>query len=180
MHPDTITPGGRKNSFCQPTLEWAEKSHPFSTEFILKFSWFLGCKVTLGAMLIIMFGVPEMILYLKTFLYIMQHNHNVALSGILNPDTVKHRRKQNKLNILITFWAWMAQLMTNIIYFVVIIMFFGKMRYFNILLSVCTICLHFNILPLFYLLMVDDDLKLSLINKDPFHFLNILLGFDLM
>jgi hypothetical protein len=180
FHPDTITPGGRKNNFCQSSWQWAENSQPYSTDYILKFSWFLGCNATLIVTQIIMFGVPEMILYIKTFLYIMRHNHSTALSGIFTPDTLKHRKQQNKLNILITFWAWLAQLITNIIYFVIVKIFFGKERFAHILLSVCTISLNFNVLPLFYLLMADEDLKASLINKDPFHFIKMLLGVELM
>jgi hypothetical protein len=106
------------------------------------------------------------------------NNQKVALSRVLNPDVINRRKQRNKLNILITFWAWLAQLLTSIVYFTFMKVFFGKERFIHILLSVCTICLNFNMLPLFYLLMADDDFKTSIISKDPSQFIKMLFGIE--
>ena len=34
------------------------------------------------------------------------------------PDVIKRRQKQNLTNIYMTFWAWLAQFLTNIIVFI--------------------------------------------------------------
>ncbi len=138
----------------------------------------MGCKGTQVITHIIIFGIPEMILYTNTFYYIIMNNQKVALSRVLNPDVINRRKQRNKLNILITFWAWLAQLLTSIVYFTFMKVFFGKERFIHILLSVCTICLNFNMLPLFYLLMADDDFKTSIISKDPSQFIKMLFGIE--
>ena len=86
-----------------------------------------------------------MFLYCSTFLYIKRHNNKTARSGILPLDTIKRRKQQNKLNIMVTFWAWLAQLVTNIVYIILMLFIFGKEQFYHILLAICTICLNFNI-----------------------------------
>lgn len=125
-----------------------------------------------------MFGIPEMILYPITFYHIIRNNDKIAFLGALSPDVINRRKQRNKLNILITFWAWLAQLATNIVYFIFMRMFFGKEGFIHILLSICTISLNFNILPLFYLLMADDDFKISILNRDLSHFIKMLFGIE--
>jgi len=125
-----------------------------------------------------MFGIPEMILYTSTFYHIIRNNDQIALLGALNPDVINRRKQRNKLNILITFWAWLAQLVTNIVYFIFMRIFFGKDRFIHILLSICTISLNFNMFPLFYLLMADDDFKIAVLNKDPSRVIKMLFGIE--
>ena len=123
-----------------------------------------------------MFGLPEMVLYYNTFRHVLRHNKKTALSGIISEDTVKKRKQQNKLNIMVTFWAWLAQLFTNIIYLLLMIVFYGKARFYHILLAICTICLNFNILPLFYIIMADNDLKSVIQEKDFIGIIKLLMG----
>lgn len=123
-----------------------------------------------------MIGLPEMFLYCATFLYIIRHNKRTALSGIISQDTVRNRRQQNRLNIMITFWAWLAQLFTNIIYLLLMNVFYGKARFYAVLLQICTICLNFNILPLFYVVMADDGFKKAIQKKDLLLFLKLFVG----
>ena len=160
QHPKQITPGWPKGErYCIVIGEWVDESHPEGIDFYLYFGWLISCKATLYLTRIVMFGLPEMFLYYTTFRHILKHNQKTALSGIISQDTVKRRKQQNKLNIMITFWAWLAQLVTNIVYLLLMLIFFGKARYYHVLLAICTICLNFNILPLFYIVMADDEFK---------------------
>ena len=123
-----------------------------------------------------MIGLPEIILYSATFRHIMQHNQKTALSGIVSKDAIKRRKQKNKLNIMITFWAWLAQLITNIIYMLLMSVYFGKVRFYQILLSICTACLNFNIVPLFYLIMSDNDFKVAIQKKDYIRIIKLFFG----
>ena len=123
-----------------------------------------------------MFGLPEMYLYFTTFRYIKRHNHKTAVSGIVSQDTIRRRKQQSKLNIVVTFSAWLAQFITNITYFLLMRVFFGKQRFHHILLAVCTVCLNFNVMPFFFIIMVDNDLKVALLEKEFVAVLKFLIG----
>lgn len=151
--------------YCSSIGRLVEDSSSGSIEFFLNLSWLISCKTSIYLTQIIMLGLPEMILYFSTFRHIKKHNQETALSGIISEDTIKRRKQQNKLNIMVTFWAWIAQLITNFIYLILMNFFFAKSRFYHTLLANCTICLNFNILPLFYIIMADDDLKTAIQNK---------------
>ena len=174
---DPITPGWRKGEGYSSAIEgWSEQVNPASFEDFFIILWLICCKATILGTPIIMCGLPEIILYTATFYHIFTHNKKTALAGILNSDAIKRRKQQNMLNMRITFWAWIAQLGTNITYLILLTFFFGKHRFFHKLLAISTICLNFNILPIFYLTMADEDLKLFLLNKDYFNLLKLFLG----
>jgi len=162
--------------YCISVGKWVEESSSSDLSFYLYMSWFIGCKSTLYFTRIVMFGVPEMILYFKTFRHIKIHNNKTASSGIISQDSIRKRKQQNKLNIMVTFWAWIAQFITNIIYLLLMIMFYGKARFYHVLLAICTICLNFNILPLFFIVMADDDLKAALQRKEFLSILKMFFG----
>ena len=178
QHPKQSPPGWPRGEerHCIPVRKLVDVSLPHSVEFYLSLSWLFSCKLSLYVVRIVMFGLPEMFLYCSTFLYIKRHNNKTARSGILPLDTIKRRKQQNKLNIMVTFWAWLAQLVTNIVYIILMLFIFGKEQFYHILLAICTICLNFNILPLFYVLTADNDLKVVLQERDLVAVLKIFLG----
>ena len=166
MHPDPITPGFRKGEdYCVPTGNWAFEIYQDKLEKIFRMNVFIGCKVTTHIIWILMVGLPEMVLYALTFRQISLNNQNIAISGILKHEVMKRRKQQNTLNISMTCWSWLAQLLTNIFYLIVLYIFFGKNRFYHALFAVLTISLNFNILPLFYLAMADEDFKSAILSK---------------
>jgi hypothetical protein len=86
----------------------------------------------------------------------------------LNPEIIKNRKQKNNLNIIMTFWVWFAQFVNNIIYMVLIKMFLGKVRFYHSLLAVLTIFVNFNVLPLFYIVIADEDFKMAIVQKEYF------------
>ena len=124
-----------------------------------------------------MLGIPEIGLYSVTFAHIILHTNKTALAGILNPEVIKRRRQKNILNIMMTFWVWLVQFFTNIIYLIIMHVFYGKIRFYHSLLAVFTICLNFTILPLFYIVMADEDLKFAVLNKEYLTVIKLLLKY---
>jgi hypothetical protein len=86
-----------------------------------------------------MLSLPEIVLYGLTFAWLIKNTKRAELAGILKPDVIKHRRQKNMLNIVMTFWAWLAQFISNIMYIIVIKLFFGKLRFHQALFSILTI-----------------------------------------
>ena len=166
----------KRDRYCITLGKWVEQSISGSIDFYLNFSWLALCKSTMYIIRIVMFGLPEIIIYFTTFGHIMRHHQKTALAGIISQDTIKRRKQQNKLNIMVTFWAWLAQFITNIIYMLLMYAFFGKERFYHILLAICTICLNFNILPLFFVFMADDVFKDAIQNKKIIEILKLLFG----
>jgi hypothetical protein len=124
-----------------------------------------------------MFGLPEIVLYSFTFVYIVSHNRQTALAGILQPEVIRKRKLQNSLNIIMTFWVWLAQLGTNIIYLVVMFVFYGKVRFYHHLFVILTIGLNFNVLPLFYIVLADNQFKTFLLNRDYYNMIKLFFAF---
>jgi len=168
--------GTKGERYCSYISRKVEESFTETIDLYLSFSWLISCKTTIYLTRVIMFGLPEMILYFTTFWHIKRRNQKTALSGIISEDTVRKRKQQNKLNIMVTFWAWMAQLVTNVIYFMLMNIFFGRSRFYHSLLANVTICLNFNILPFFYIIMADDDLKTAIQSKRMTAIFNFLRG----
>ena len=79
------------------------------------------------------------------------------------------------MNIIMTFWSWLAQCVTNVFYLIVLYRFYGKNRFYHSLLAVLTVSFNFNILPLFYLFMADEDFKYAILNKEYLLVLKLLL-----
>ncbi len=65
-----------------------------------------------------------------------------------------------------TAWTGIAQFVTNMIYIVVIKIFFGKAKFYQDLLAVFTISLNFNILPLFYIALADENFKSAFLKRE--------------
>jgi hypothetical protein len=124
-----------------------------------------------------MFSLPEIILYSLTFIHIFCHTNRTALSGILRPEVIKRRKQQNSLNLMMTFWTWLAQFITNFVYILVLKVFYGKNRFDQLVLASFTISLNFIILPLFYVTLADDDFKSAILRKDYLSIVKIFLNF---
>jgi hypothetical protein len=65
-----------------------------------------------------------------------------------------------------TVWTGIAQFVTNIIYIIVIKIFFGGDKFYQDLLAVFTISLNFNILPLFYIALADENFKSAFLRRE--------------
>ena len=144
-------------------------------QFPFRIMFWLGCLLTTRSLWVIMFGLPEIVMYSLTFAYIKRRTNQTALSGILRPEVIKKRRKQNTLNLIMTFWTWIAQFITNIVYIVVMMVFYGKDRFLQLLFATFTVCLNFNVLPLFYVALADDDFKSAVMEKDFLRMLKIFI-----
>ena len=146
-------------------------------QFPFRIMFWLGCLLTTRSLWVIMFGLPEIVMYSLTFAYIKRRTNQTALSGILRPEVIKKRRKQNTLNLIMTFWTWIAQFITNIVYIVVMMVFYGKDRFLQLLFATFTVCLNFNVLPLFYVALADDDFKSAVIEKDFLRMMKIFIHY---
>jgi hypothetical protein len=107
-----------------------------------------------------------MILYPIIFLKIRANNKHIAMTGILQPEVLIRRKQKHTLNIIITFWAFLAQFITNLIYIVGYVFFFGTDKFHHSLLAVVTVTLNFNILPFFYIFVADDEVKAAILSRD--------------
>ena len=166
-HPDPFTPGRREGKrHCEDTGTWAFEPNINDFEQIFRVILLSSCWMTKGIYWIAMLSLPEIVLYYITFEHIKIHTNRTELSGILNPEVMNRRKQKNTLNIIMTFWAWLAQFATNITYVIVLKLFFGKYRFFQALFAAFTVSLNFNIMPLFYIALADEDLKSAILRKE--------------
>ena len=161
---------------CTETRLWALDPTASGIQYFLKIVFWLSCLLTSHSIWVIMYGLPEIIMYSLTFAYIKNQTNETAMSGILRPEVIKKRRKQNTLNLTMTFFTWVAQFITNIFYMIVMTFFYGKDRFFLSLFATFTVCLNFNILPLFYVALSDNDFKTAIVERDFWGILKIFLG----
>ena len=174
MHEDAITPGRREGErHCIETERWAFQPDVISVVSAFRIVVLANCKLTRIAYYLFMISLPEIVLYYATFTYLRRYIKTIALSGILNPDVIKRRKQQNTVNIKMTCCTWLAQFITNIIYIIVLKFFFGKIRFYQAIFAVITISLNFNILPLFYIVLADDDFKSAVFRKEYFNAVKI-------
>ena len=89
----------------------------------------------------------------------------MAKSGILNTEALRRRKKSNNLNIKTTFCAWMVELLSNMILFSYIRFFFGRDKFLHGLLAIVSAGLNFSILPFFFIVVSDDEIKEALSEK---------------
>jgi hypothetical protein len=165
-HEDAISPGRREGErHCVETEQWAVQPDVNNLNTLFRTFVLANCKLTKFGYYIFMISLPEIVLYSATFTYIQRDITTRALSGILNPEVIKRRKQQNTVNIKMTCLTWLAQFITNIVYIIVLKFFFGKIRFYQAIFAILTISLNFNILPLFYITLADDDFKSALIRK---------------
>ena len=176
-HPDSITPGRREGErHCVEAKRWAfnNDTQTEAYEKLLKIGVFVSCKISRNLFYILSMSLPEMFLYPITFFHINAHNKNAANEGIIKADAIKRRKRQNTLNIYMTFWAWLAQFVTNMIIVVLVKYMFGKDQFLYQLTGLVTMILNFNVLPFLYIILGNDGFKRSILNKEYCKFVKLL------
>ena len=86
-------------------------------------------------------------------------------SRALKSETMKRRNQQNTMNIYATFWAWLAQFFTNILDLFLLHVFYGQHIFVHAVFAYLHLTLNFNILPLFYIIVADEQLKAAIFAK---------------
>ena len=99
----------------------------------------------------------------------------MAKSGLLNTEALRRRKRSNNLNIKTTFWAWMVEVLTNMILYSYIRFFFGKDKFLHGLFAIISASLNFNILPFFFIAVSDDEIKEALSEKKFITLLRLML-----
>ena len=146
---------------CEEKRNWANESYG-TNEFYLRLLLCAGCVVSKWIFFISAAGIPEMVLYPLTFHYIVRHTDITASANILKPEIIKKRRQQNSLNIYLTFWTWIAQFLTNMCALSIMTVVRGQSLFMHGLFAVLHLTINFNVLPVFYVVAVDDKIKAAL------------------
>jgi cytochrome bd-type quinol oxidase subunit 1 len=55
--------------------------------------------------------------------------------------------------------------------------FYGKVRFYHHLFVILTIGLNFNVLPLFYIVLADNQFKTFLLNRDYYNMIKLFFAF---
>ena len=90
----------------------------------------------------------------------------------------QRRRKQNNLNIYMTFWAWLAQFFTNITFLVLTNVFYGKSKYGQAVFNILHLNLNFNVLPILYFMLAEDSIKIAISRKQYYTALKMVFRFN--
>ena len=93
------------------------------------------------------------------------------------PDVIKRRQKQNLTNIYMTFWAWLAQFLTNIILVLAVRIFYGQNQFVYQLLGLLTIFFNFNVLPFVYIILANEKFKKAFVDKKCGSLLKLFFSF---
>ena len=141
---------------------------------MLKIGVFVSCKIARNLFYILSMSLPEIFLYPITFFHINMHNTNAANEGIIKADAIKRRKRQNILNIYMTFWAWLAQFVTNMIIVVMVKFMFGKDQFLYQLAGFVTMFLNFNVLPFLYIILGNYGFKRAILSKEYLKFIKLL------
>ena len=64
-----------------------------------------------------------------------------------------------------TCMACVAQLIMNTIFVILMKLLFGKFKFFHSLFAVITVSFNFNLMPIFYILVADDEFKRAIANR---------------
>jgi hypothetical protein len=136
-----------------------------SLEFVLR-AFVLGCCLTSKWFFyLVILSIPEIILYPITFHRIIKVTNTTASTGSLRSDVIKRRKQQNAFNIYVTFWAWLAQFLTNMLDLALIHAFFGKNVFLHSICALLHLTLNFNVLPFFYIVAADEQVKAAIYCK---------------
>ena len=168
-HPDPITPGRRKGkSYCEDALIWANDPDVVGFQHFLRQVQLFNCQISFLASFCVMLSLPEMLLYLITFRQITKQTNETISSGILKPEVIKTRRRQNTLNIYMTFWTWIIQFITNLVFMVLATILPGTTKFKHLLSAVLHLSLSFNVMPILYISFADEDIKSALAGRQFF------------
>ncbi len=134
-------------------------------EKIFRFLFSSICQITKLIFWLVTFCIPEMIFYPIIFRYISEATNSTAQAGILMPHVIHHRRQQNRLNIRVTCLACIAQLVANVFFAAFLNVFYGESKFYHSLVALINSCLTFNLIPIFYIIMIDDKIKQSIFRR---------------
>jgi hypothetical protein len=73
-----------------------------------------------------------------------------------------------------TFWAWLAQFITNMFLVVIVKFMFGKDQFVYQLLVLVALFLNFNVLPFIYIILGNDNFKKAFAGKKYLQFIKLL------
>jgi hypothetical protein len=76
-----------------------------------------------------------------------------------------------------TFWAWVAQFIANMLLVLMVKFMFGKDQFVYQLLGFATLFLNFNLLPFIYIILGNDSFKKAFTGKDYFQLIKLLFEF---
>lgn len=177
---DAITPGRRSDygNICDVRKSWAFEPGLTDAEFYPRLISFVACFVTRWTVQLLLMSVPEMILYPLTFRHILSTTNMVALRQILSPEVIKRRKEQNSLNIYLTFLNWLAQFVTNMLLIVMRNFMFGQNLLLHGLFALLHLTINFSVLPIFYVIAADDEIKKALSERNFVRVFRLLLSFD--
>jgi hypothetical protein len=77
-----------------------------------------------------------------------------------------------------TFWAWLGQFFTNITFFVLTHLFYGKSKYGQAFFNILHLSLNFNVLPILYFMLAEDSIKGAISRKQYFAAFKIIFTFN--
>ena len=135
---------------------------PCRLEESLKMLHYFNCLISRNLFYILTLSLPEMVMYGITFKSIVCHTKFLAVNGLLQPETIKKRKKKNLVNIYMTFWAWLVQLISNICLMLLVKIVYAKSQFLYNLFGLLSLCLSFNILPFLYIVMASEKHKWGL------------------
>lgn len=167
QHPDPITPGRRQGlDWCDIHYQLLYESYGSWPLFAFRLIHFILCRAAILVYFVFVLSFPEAILYAITFWSILGSTNAAAVSGILRSDVLKRRKKQNYLNIYLTFWAWVIQYFTNTCNLLVTKYIYGRSPFLHSLFSLFQLTFNFTIMPFLYVLVADETIKTHLIKKE--------------
>ena len=69
------------------------------------------------------------------------------------------------LNIYMTFWAWLAQFITNMFFVLLIKFMFGKDPFVYYVIGFIVLFFTFNVLPFIYIILGNESFKRAILKK---------------
>jgi hypothetical protein len=90
---------------------------------------------------------------------------------------MKRRKNQNLVNIYITFWACLAQFITNMFLIFIVRFGFGKDQFMFPVYGLVLHFFNFNVLPFTYLFMSHEKVRLALYGKKYMELCKLLFEF---
>ena len=103
-----------------------------------------------------------MVLYPLIFRYIVKQTNCVA--DIIHPEVFRQRKQRNVLNIYMTFFTWVLQLIFSIISYLFMLFIFGKHKFYHHLFSILNVGVNFALLPCILIILGDENLKRAIAN----------------
>jgi len=145
--------------------EWANEPNIGTSIHILRMIQATLCVTSKWLFHIVAMSIPEVILYPITFHHMLKLTNMPGLSGALKSETIKRRNQQNSTNIYVTFWAWLAQFLTNVLDLILLHILYGQYIFYHSLFAYLHLTLNFTIMPLFYIIVADEQLKTAIFTK---------------